>query len=343
MSFYILNAEREDFIAAKKLFLQQAEGVLDWVRKITQLHPFHVVCDQHKYMNEMNNTPKLFSNTRTLGTACMLAASLCFSTGGLLMKLVPWNPLAINGARNLIACMVIGLYILVTHHKIKFNFTVLVGAISMAGVTTLYAIANKLTTAGNTIILQYTAPIWIVILMFLFFGQKPDRTSLISILIVFVGILCFFFEGLSTGKWLGDLLALLSGIFYAGVFMLNSFEKGDALSSVFFGQLACGVFLSPLVLRETIFTPSVLLSVFLLGAVQVGLAYVFFTTGTKYTDPVTASIINALEPILNPVLVAIFYGELLGKWSLVGAAIVICGILFYNLASIYSERRRAQA
>ena len=271
----------------------------------------------------MNNTPKLFSNTRTLGTACMLAASLCFSTGGLLMKLVPWNPLAINGARNLIACMVIGLYILVTHHKLKFNPTVLVGAISMAGVTTLYSIANKLTTAGNTIILQYTAPIWIVILMFLFFGQKPDRTSLISILIVFVGILCFFFEGLSTGKWLGDLLALLSGIFYAGVFMLNSFEKGDALSSVFL--------------------PSVLLSVFLLGAVQVGLAYVFFTTGTKYTDPVTASIINALEPILNPVLVAIFYGELLGKWSLVGAAIVICGILFYNLASIYSDRRRAQA
>ena len=302
----------------------------------------------------MDNTNNLFSNTRALGTACMLAASLCFSTGGLLMKLIPWNPLAINGARNLIACMVIGLYILVTHHKIKFNFTVLVGAISMAGVTTLYAIANKLTTAGNTIILQYTAPIWIVILMFLFFGQKPDRTSLISILIVFVGILCFFFEGLSTGKcfffeglstgkWLGDLLALLSGIFYAGVFMLNSFEKGDALSSVFFGQLACGVFLSPLVLRETIFTPSVLLSVFLLGAVQVGLAYVFFTTGTKYTDPVTASIINALEPILNPVLVAIFYGELLGKWSLVGAAIVICGILFYNLASIYSDRRRAQA
>ena len=95
----------------------------------------------------------------------MLAAALCFSTGGLLIKLVPWNPLAINGARNLIACTVIGLYILFTHHKLKFNFTVFVGAISMAGVTTLFAMANKMTTAGNTIILQYTAPIWIVILM----------------------------------------------------------------------------------------------------------------------------------------------------------------------------------
>ena len=271
------------------------------------------------------------TNKKTLGTMCMLAASLCFSTGGLLMKLIPWNPLAINGARNVIAAVVIGLYILASKHKLRFNPTVLVGAISMAGVTTLYSIANKLTTAGNTIILQYTAPIWIVILMFLFFGQKPSRTALVSILIVFAGILCFFFEGLSTGKWLGDLLALLSGVFYAGVFMLNSFEKGDALSSVFFGQLGCALVFSPMVVHETDFTFPVLLAVYLLGAFQVGIAYIFFTTGTKYTDPVTASIINAIEPILNPTLVAIFYGELLGPLSLVGAAIVMCGILYYNI------------
>ena len=261
----------------------------------------------------------------------VLAASVCFSTGGLFMKLIPWNALAINGVRNLIACCVIGIYLLITHHRLKFNFTVLCGAVSMAGVTTCYAIANKLTTAGNTIILQYTAPIWIMILVYLFFGKKPDRTGVISILIVSAGILCFFFEGLSTGRWLGDAIALLSGIFYAGVFMLNSFEKGDAISSVFLGQLLCGIVLSPLALKETDFSAPVLLSVFFLGAVQVGLAYIFFTTGTKYIDPLTASIINALEPILNPVLVAVFYGEKLGKLSLIGAVIVLCGILYYNI------------
>ncbi len=247
------------------------------------------------------------------------------------MKMIPWNPLAINGARNLIACVVIGIYLLVTRHKLKINPTVLLGAVSLAGVTTMYAIANKLTTAGNTIILQYTAPIWIMVMMYLFFHKRPNRTGIISILIVFAGILCFFFEGLSTGKWLGDLVALLSGVFYAGVFMLNSFEKGDALSSVFLGQLICGIVLSPLMRYEADFSTPVLLSVFFLGAVQVGLAYIFFTTGTKIMDPLTASIINALEPILNPVLVAIFYGERLGRLSLVGAVIVICGILYYNV------------
>lgn len=267
------------------------------------------------------------------GTLTMLAASFCFSLGGLLMKLTPWNPLAINGVRNLIASFVIGSFILVTRHRIRFNFTVLVGAVCMAGVTTLFAIANKMTTAGNAIVLQYSAPVWIILLMFLFFGKRPDSTAIITIVLVLAGILCFFFESLSTGKILGDLLALISGLFYAGVFMLNQFEKGDALSSMFFGQLLCGIFLSPLVLLETNFAPSVLLAVFMLGAVQVGLAYIFFSIGTRLVDPVTASIINAVEPILNPTLVAVFYGEVLGPLSIVGAVIVIGSILFYNLRS----------
>ncbi len=288
----------------------------------------------------MENAVAPEKRIRNRAILMVLAASLCFATGGLFMKLIPWNALAINGARNLIASFVIGIYILMTHHKLKFNPTVLIGAVSMAGVTTCYAIANKLTTAGNTIILQYTAPVWIMVMVYLFFGKKPSRTGIISLLIVFAGILCFFFEGLSTGRWLGDLIALLSGIFYAGVFMLNSFEKGDALSSVFFGQLLCGIFLTPLVLQETDFSMPVLLAVFFLGAVQVGLAYIFFTTGTKYIDPLTASIINALEPILNPILVAIFYGEKLGVLSLAGAAIVLCGIMYYNIKEALENREK---
>ena len=272
---------------------------------------------------------------RVTGIMAMLGASLCFSTGGLLIKLIPWNPLAINGVRNLIASCVIGAFILITHHKMKWNLTVLTGAISMAGVTTFYTMANKLTSAGNAIVLQYTAPVWIIILMALLFRKKPDRTEITSILIVLTGIVCFFLEGMSTGNIPGDLIALLSGVFYAGVFMLNQFEKGDALSSMFFGQLMCGVFLSPFVLRETQFTTSVLTAVFVLGTVQVGLAYILFSIGTKYTDPVTASVINAIEPILNPILVAVFYGEILGRFSLIGAAIVISGVLYYNLAIFF--------
>ena len=281
-----------------------------------------------------SNSTSIGHNKKRTGIAAMLGASLCFSVGGLLIKIIPWNPLVINGVRNLIACCVIGLFIILTKHRLKFNLTVMAGALCMAGVTTCYTIANKLTTAGNTIVLQYTAPVWIMILMYLFFGKRPGRTELVTIVIVLAGIICFFFEGLSTGKVAGDVFALLSGIFYAGVFMLNQFERGDALSSIFFGQLMCGVLMTPMIVRETQFSPSILAAVFLLGSVQVGLAYILFSIGTKYTDPVTASVINAIEPVLNPILVAVFYGERLGRLSVIGAVVVIAGILFYNLRTV---------
>lgn len=276
-------------------------------------------------MNTENKAQKI------RGTLTMLSASVCFSLGGLLIKMVPWNPLAINGVRNLIASCVIGLYIYFTHHRIKVNFTVLAGAVCMAGVTTMFTIANKLTTAGNAIVLQYSAPIWIILLMFVFFGKKPSRLEAVTIILVLAGILCFFFDSLSTGKIVGDLIAFLSGFFYAGMFMLNQFEKGDPLSSIVIGQFLCGLVLSPMALRETVFSPSALAAVFILGTVQVGLAYILFSIGTRLTDPVTASIINAMEPILNPILVAVFYGEMLGDLSLIGAAIVVGSILFYNI------------
>ena len=268
---------------------------------------------------------------KTKGIIAMLGASVCFATGGVLIKMIPWNPLAINGTRNLIAASVIGLYMFLRRHRIKCNPTVLAGAVSMAGVTTFFTIANKLTSAGSAIVLQYTAPVWLVLFMLILFRKKPKRYEVYSVLIVFAGICCFFLESLSSGKILGDFVALLSGIFYAGVFMLNQFEEGDALSSMLLGQLLCGITMSPFALRETEFGAPVILAILMLGIVQVGIAYILFSIGTAYTDPVTASVVNAVEPILNPVLVAAFYGEKLGNVSLIGAVIVIAGVLFYNI------------
>ncbi|MCQ2491793.1 MAG: DMT family transporter [Lachnospiraceae bacterium] len=266
-----------------------------------------------------------------LGPLMMLCASVCFAGGGAALKFIPWNALAINGARNFIAMGIFGLYMLITKHKLKVNTTVLAGAACSFGVTTLFVIANKLTTAGNAIILQFTCPVWIIILMFLFFHQKPDKFQIATIFVVFAGILCFFFDSISGGGFLGNVIAILSGAFYAGVFMLNQFERGDAISSLFLGQLISGLLLSPLVLRENDFSQPVILAVLFLGVVQVGLAYLLFSYGTKYTHPVTASLINGVEPILNPIIVAVMFGEVLSKMSLIGAFIVIGTVLIYNI------------
>ena len=258
-------------------------------------------------------------------------ASVCFSTGGLFIKLIPWSPLAINGARNLIGAAVIGIYLLVTRHRIVFSRRVLIGALSMIGVTTFFAVANKLTTAANTIVLQFTAPVFVILFMAVIYRQKPGRADLLTCFLVLLGVVLFFVDGIRAGNLAGNVLAVLSGVCYAGVFMMNTGENTDAISSCFLGQLTAGVLLTPLCFRETDFSLPVMAAVFALGVIQVGGAYILLSIGIRKTPPVTASLITGLEPIMNPLLVAAFYGERVTALSVIGCVIVVLTILAYNV------------
>ena len=258
-------------------------------------------------------------------------ASVCFSTGGLFIKLIPWNALAINGARNLIGAAVVGIFLLVTRHRIVFSRRVLTGALSTIGVTTLYAVANKLTTAANTIVLQFTAPVFVMLFMAVLYRQLPGKVDMLVCVLVMSGVVLFFIDGIQAGNLAGNIVAVLSGVCYAGVFMMNTGKDADALSSCFLGQLTAGVLLTPLCFRETAFSLPVVASVAALGVIQVGCAYILFSIGIRNTPPVTASLITGLEPVLNPLLVAAFYGEQVSGLSVAGCMVVVCSILAYNI------------
>ena len=269
--------------------------------------------------------------TRFGSVLCVFLASVAFSTGGLLIKLIPWSALAINGARNLIGVLVIGCYLLVRRHRLVFSRQVVTGALSMIGVTTLFALANKLTTAANTIVLQFTAPVFVILLMAVIYHEKTGKADIITCAAVLCGVLLFFVDGIRAGNWPGNLLALLSGVCYAGVFMMNTGKNADALSSCFLGQLAAGILFTPLCAAETDFSFPVVAAVAALGIVQVGGAYILFSEGIKHTPAVSASLITGLEPIMNPTWVAIFYGETISNLALAGALIVVSAILAYNI------------
>ena len=267
-------------------------------------------------------------------------ASVCFSTGGLFIKLVPWSALAINGARNLIGAAVIGLYLLFTRRRIVFSRRVLVGALSMIGVTSLFAVANKLTTAANTIVLQFTAPVFVILFMALFYHQKPGRMDMLTCFLVLLGVILFFVDGIRAGNLAGNIAAVLSGVCYAGVFMMNTGENADAISSCFIGQLTAGLLMTPLCIQETDFSLPTLAAIIALGVVQVGGAYIFFSIGIRRTQPVTASLITGMEPIMNPLLVAAFYRERVSPLAVAGAVIVVCSILGYN---VWLARKKSTA
>ena len=142
----------------------------------------------------------------------MFLAAVLYSIGGLCIKLIPWSGMAINGARTAIALVVIGLYLKLIGRKPGFNGWILIGALSVCGTNILFSIANKLTTAANAIVLQFTAPIFVIVFSILFFGKKPRKLDLMACGLVLGGVLLFFVDSLSAGGMLGNVLALLSGV-----------------------------------------------------------------------------------------------------------------------------------
>ncbi len=274
---------------------------------------------------------------------CVFLAAVLYSIGGLCIKVIPWSGMAINGGRTAVALVVIGGYLIAAKHPLRFNRWILLGAFCVFGCNALFSVANKLTTAANTIVLQFTAPIFVLLFSLLFFRRKPTRLDLLACAVVFGGIMFFFADSLSMGGGLGNAVALLSGVAYAGVFLLNDMPDSDAISSVFWGDVLSAVTGLPFLLRETDFSAVPLCSLVVLGAFQVGAAYIFLTIGLKTTPPVTASLVSGIEPVLNPILVAVFYGETMGPYALVGAAIVICGIVGYNVLKIRSDHRTLEA
>lgn len=270
----------------------------------------------------------------------VLAALLC-SIGGVCIQSIPWTPMAINGARSAIAACITGAFLRRARHALRWNSAVACGALSLALTTNLYVFSTRLAGAANAILLMYTAPIFVLLYLWLAKGQRPTRQAAAACALVFAGIGCFVADGLAAGTLPGNLLGLASGVSYAGVFLVNTEPDGDAMSAYFLGQLASALLGLPFVARETDFSAVPLLCVLALGVFQLGLSYVLMAKGLAVTPPVTASLVTAIEPIFTPVWVALAYGERLSGFALAGAALVLCSVAWYNLRRAPQKRGEA--
>lgn len=274
------------------------------------------------------------------GVLFVFVAAVLYSLGGLCIKLIPdWSGLALNAGRNGIALVVYVIFFAATRHRPRFNRWIFLGACCVCATNVLFAVANKMTTAANSIVLEYTAPIFVILLSAIFLRSRPDRLDLAACAVVFLGVLCFFLESLGGGHLSGDLLALLSGVTYGGVFMLNEVPNGDPISSVFWSAMMSTLIGLPQMVQQPRLEGTALVSMLVLGVFQLGLAFVFLTVGLKTTSSITASLVTGIEPVLNPVLVAVFYHEYMGVFSVIGACIVIVGVVGYN---VLKEKQQAR-
>lgn len=272
-------------------------------------------------------------------TVFVFLSAIFFALGGLFFKIIPWDALAISSARSIIAAICILVFLRIRKHRFVVNRTVILAALAISVTNSLYALSNKLTTAGNAIVLQFSMPAFVILIMLVWFHKKPTKLELATCGAVLLGIICFFVDSFTAGNLLGNCLALISGVTYACFFIFNSREDSEPFTAIILSYGIAALIGLPSLLQTDIAGSSMgtLLAVAGLGLIQQGAGQVCLALGIKETSPVTAGLISGIEPILNPLLVAVFYHELLTPLSFLGAAIVLISVMWYNYKTAKME------
>lgn len=254
----------------------------------------------------------------------LVFTGILWSLGGLLIKLVSLNPVAIAGMRSLIAALLILVFI----KKPDFKFTPVkfASTVAYAGTVILFVSATKLTTAANAIILQYTAPIFVAVFGSLFFKEKVKTYDIVTLAFIFGGMILFFLDKLSPGNLLGNVLAIISGVAFAFTSLLLRYQKDDSpLDRIFWGNVLTTVIALPFMFEKVPDFKS-LTGLILLGVFQLGFSYILFSIAIKNVSALESVLIPMIEPILNPIWVALLLHEIPGFFALIGGAIVISAV-----------------
>ena len=270
-------------------------------------------------------------HTRAVGQ--LLGAALLWSLAGVLIKGIEWPALAVAGGRGIVAA----LFLAVTTRGLKFTWSpVQVGAaIAYASCTVTFVIANKLTTAANAILLQYTAPVWVALLGAWLLRERPTRADWLAIVAAFVGMALFFANELKWISVVGNLVGVLSGVSFAVMAILMRKQKdSSAVESIILGNVLAFVIGLPAMVTARALSGRGWLLLLVLGIVQLGFSYRLYARAIRHVTALEAVLIPVIEPVLNPLWVLLAFGERPGPLALVGGIIVLGAVTLRAITSI---------
>lgn len=266
---------------------------------------------------------------RHRGELALLACAALWSTGGLFIKLVDANPMVIAGGRSFLAILVI-----LAFQRPRFTLNPLqIGAgISYAITMISFVVANKLSTSANAILIQYAAPVYVAFMAAVFLKERLRLRDMLALTGVIGGLVLFFAEKVSPGGFVGNMVALVSGLTFAIFFVLMRAQKdGSTTESMLISHGLTALVSIPF---WGGFVPSTgnLLGIGALGIFQIGLSAVLFARGIKTVPALAAILITTLEPVLNPIWVFMATGETPSFSALMGGALILISVLALQLA-----------
>lgn len=262
----------------------------------------------------------------------LLLAAVLWSLAGIFIKFLSLPPLTIVFYRSLSASLFFAFF--VRRSIAAPRVALLVSAIAYTAAISAFVSANKITTAANAIALQYTAPMFVFMIVHYLFGEKITGASWISLVLGMLGIAVICAGSAGQPDAAGVMVALLSGLLFS-IYMvslrfLKEFNPGTL---TFLNNLVCCLILLPLVGSELSLTLKEGWIVAVMGVVQLGIPYWLFSKGLEQISVQEASLIVLIEPVLNPLWVGLIVGELPSGATLIGGLCIVGSLAFRYLRS----------
>jgi len=289
-------------------------------------------------------------------TVYVLLAAVLWSTGGLGVKSVDMQPLALAGFRSAFAAPVLGVFALVLARRHDVPISTLLkrplvwaAALSYAVMVVSFVIAAKLTTAANAILLQYSGPIYVALLSWPVLRERVRATDIAATVLCFFGMCLFFLDRVSSQGRIGDLVAIVSSFGFAGVPLLMRLEYtrrpnehaaalGPAVAMTLGNLIACAC-ASP-AMASAASSPigaGGWSAIAFLGVFQIGIAYVLYAAAVNALPALRSTLLATIEPILSPLWVAIVRGEKPTKWAAIGGVVILISV---TLQAVVRQERK---
>ncbi len=273
----------------------------------------------------------------------VLGAAILWSTGGLFIKATHLSPTELSFGRSLLAAITIVIF--TRREGFGINRISALTSILYAALLILFVVATKKTTAANAIFLQYTAPVYVLILEPLFYKEKFRLRDLITVAVCVGGMSLFFVGQLKPDDLEGNFYALASGVCFALFFLLLRHSKArdvNRASSAIYGNLIVVLICAPAFFGawQRGISAADFARISYLGVVQIGFAYLLFTLAmARGVRSLDAGIIGYVEPVLNPIWVFLFIGERPSGWAIIGGAIIIASVIVHMLSESRTKTR----
>ncbi|MCL2504020.1 MAG: DMT family transporter [Coriobacteriia bacterium] len=302
---------------------------------------------------------------RFRGYALAFLAAACWATGGLTAKwlfsalgpetaawlLPPLGleiaPSMLSAGRALAAFLMLFGYLLVRRREDlrisvrSLPFLAAFGVIGMAGVHFSYFKTISLTNVATAILLEYLAPVFVLVIGVLFLGHRLTWSLPVGVGISVAG--CALVVGMFGQKGLsvvpeGILWGVLSAVFFGSYSLMGSWAASrlspftTLVYGLGFAALFWMVVLGPVSVSGTFGDPRVAVAVVYVAVVGTIVPFGSFLMALRYIPPTNATVTSTVEPVIAGFGAYALFGESMNALQLFGGLLVLVAIAIVQLS-----------